>query len=333
MPGASSRADLPGLRRVWIAGLALFAVMLLGLQIWWVGPAAVASTLAQLDPLAAAFSLLAIVLGALVSGTNAWWLAMRSEGVGYGRFLSHYWTGWSVGLILPGQVGDALTISLLLRQQQIPLSRSLAGLGIDKLLSLLVALAAVCALPVVFTDSAVGTAAIGLIAALVAMLFALAAAERWLAARVALISGRLLKHAVDAMLHAGQLLRVRPGVVVANLLLSLLKLGLTGLSYWYALQAMGQPMAWAQWPAVTLCAAAAGLVAYVPVSLNGIGTVELTGIALFGALGLPAAAILGSYLWLRFATLFAAFLPVLVMLAVARLRQTRRRPDHGPDPP
>ena len=74
----------------------------------------------------------------------------------------------------------------------------------------------------------------------------------------------------------------------------------------------------AELPAITLCAASAGLVAYLPLSLNGIGTVELTGLTLFGALGLPPEKILAAYLWLRVATLAATFVPLLVLLLPMR---------------
>ncbi len=99
------------------------------------------------------------------------------------------------------------------------------------------------------------------------------------------------------------------------------------MSYWYALQAMGQPLTLAELPAITLCAASAGLVAYLPLSLNGIGTVELTGLTLFGALGLPPEKILAAYLWLRVATLIAAFVPAASFHIIGRLCTLSRRPS------
>lgn len=294
--------------------LAAVATGLLAAQIAWVGPAAVASSLGGADPLRLALALLVILTGALLSAANAWWMAGRDEGIDLRAFLPHYWTGWAVGLLLPGQVGDTLTLSLLLRQHRVPLQRSLGGLGIDKLVSLLVSLAAVCALPLVYATGSNSVIALTLLGACLLALAVLAALDRRIAALAARLPHAALRGAAGALAHAASLLRHRPLRVAGNLVLSLLKLALTGSAYALALAAVGAEVPLAAWASITLCATAAGLIAYLPISLNGIGTVELTGLALFGALGFAPAAVLSAYLCLRLLTLLAALAPLAMLL-------------------
>jgi hypothetical protein len=56
------------------------------------------------------------------------------------------------------------------------------------------------------------------------------------------------------------------------------------------------------------------LVAYLPVSFNGIGTVELAGVALFGTVGVPAAAVFSGYMALRAMVLVIAWVPAGLFL-------------------
>jgi uncharacterized membrane protein YbhN (UPF0104 family) len=107
-----------------------------------------------------------------------------------------------------------------------------------------------------------------------------------------------------------------PGAIALNAMLSLIKIGLTGSAYWTMFAALGydhQPI----WPIVSY-ATLAGLVAYLPISFNGYGTVEAAGLMLFGQLGIPAAIVLAAYLGLRLLVLALAWLPSLLFLLFAR---------------
>ena len=59
------------------------------------------------------------------------------------------------------------------------------------------------------------------------------------------------------------------------------------------------------------------LVAYIPVSFNGLGTVEITGILLFSLLGLGEELVLSSYLVLRATVMLIAWMPSLLILALS----------------
>ena len=66
-------------------------------------------------------------------------------------------------------------------------------------------------------------------------------------------------------------------------------------------------------PLVSACA----LVAYVPVSFNGIGTVEMAGVFVFGHLGIPGAGVLAAILCLRLIVIALAWIPASLWLARA----------------
>jgi len=82
---------------------------------------------------------------------------------------------------------------------------------------------------------------------------------------------------------------------------------LTGLSYWLVLHAI-DPAA-PRFGTTTVISQSAGLIAYLPISFNGIGTVEVSAIALFRSVGLASATVLSAYLVLRATALAAAWGP------------------------
>jgi uncharacterized membrane protein YbhN (UPF0104 family) len=71
---------------------------------------------------------------------------------------------------------------------------------------------------------------------------------------------------------------------------------------------------------ITIISQTAGLIAYVPISFNGLGTVEVSAIALFGAAGVEAAAVVSTYVALRLITMAVAWLPAVAMTVFAPAR-------------
>jgi uncharacterized membrane protein YbhN (UPF0104 family) len=65
---------------------------------------------------------------------------------------------------------------------------------------------------------------------------------------------------------------------------------------------------------VAVTANSAGLVAYIPISANGVGTVEAGGLYLFGLHGIAAPIVIATYLALRFANLALAWIGAALVL-------------------
>jgi len=76
-------------------------------------------------------------------------------------------------------------------------------------------------------------------------------------------------------------------------------------------------------PNVTIVAISSGLVAYLPLSANGIGTVEMAGAGLFGEIGVSLPVVLSMYVLLRLANILLAWVPAaLLMPDLLRHRRT-----------
>lgn len=295
-----------------VASLALLAAL-----VWWVDPAALAAHIATLRGphwLAAAG---AIAAATLLGAANLHLLLREHSGRPLREFLPVYWTAWAVGLVAPGQVGDLATVSALLHRKGIDWRGTLGRSLVDKVVSLLVMLAFTAAAGVMLGRHWSWRLEPGVILAMlvVAALTALALALLSRSAR-----GRAL------MQHAGEVggaflatVRARPGLVLLNAALTVVKIGLVGTAYWLVFRALGQ--AQVGWIDAIALSTAAGLLAYLPISLNGIGPVEAAGVVLFGVLGVAPGTVVAAYLVLRATVLLLAWIPAALLLAARPQRQ------------
>ena len=114
-------------------------------------------------------------------------------------------------------------------------------------------------------------------------------------------------------------------LLLRNATLTLAKMALTGLAYFVVLR---DTVAEApSYLTITAIAHGAGLVAYLPISFNGLGTVEVSAIGLFAILGVSADGVLAAYLILRVLTLILAWVPALLCPPASRHDRTHVRQD------
>ncbi len=227
-------------------------------------------------------------------------------------FLPLYWTAWAVGLVFPGQVGDMASITVGLRRHGLAPAVTLGRSMADKLVSLL--------LMVVFALWAVRQHLSPLLMGAFALCTVLGAMLLLVLLRH---GGRLARHRIveflrKAMLEALLVWRRFPGRIAINAALTVLKICLSGLAYWCMFQAFGFHAAPA-WDVITLVAVSS-LVAYIPISFNGVGTAEAAGVALFSTVGVTPPSVLASYLVLRAIGLCLAWIPAGAWLLLARRR-------------
>lgn len=284
-----------------------FGVVLLGALFYYVNPVSVLPFLKQIQPIWILATSGVIVLATLLGAANLYLLFGDNGNLKFGEFLPLYWTSWAVGLVVPGQVGDLASITTLLHRRghvwQVVLSRSL----LDKLISSVVLL---------------GIALIGIakwMAVDVLAWFFLALLLSGIAAVYFVIQFReLWKHSTRLVARALRFLDAQvqqvwefcyrfPQRVAINMVLTMVKTGLIGMSYWTVFRALG----YADIPLLQVIplVAASSLVAYLPVSFNGIGTVEVAGLILFSSLKIADSAVLTAYLLLRVNVMLLAWLP------------------------
>lgn len=291
---------------------------LLGALLYWATPSAVAAALASIDPIAWLFAALAILAGTLVGALNLHLLLRDHSRQRFGRFLGSYWIAWAFGLVVPGQVGDMATLTLALKRQGIDWRGTLGRSLVDKSVTLCIMLAfALVALGQVSTrlethlswDAPAPALILGASLIIVAILIAVA----WLRRKAQAVHDNV-RRVADAFTG---ILRRRPDLLAINVALTVVKTLLIGAAYWLALNSLGQePIEY--WPATTV-SMAGGLVAYLPISLNGIGAVEAAGAALFGAYGVAPSTVVTAYLLLRITVMALAWFPAgLIVLASRR---------------
>lgn len=288
----------------------LFGVILLGALFYYVNPVSVLPFLKQIQPVWILATSGVIVIATLIGATNLYLLFGDNRNLKFGEFLPLYWTSWAVGLVVPGQVGDLASITTLLHRRghvwQVVLSRSL----LDKLISSVVLL----------TIALIGIArwvAVDILVWFVLALLASGIAGIYLAIRLRKYAKRRVGLAARALRFLDSLWQQiwecctrLPQRVAMNFFLTVAKTGLIGASYWTVFRALG----YSDIPLLQVIplVAASSLVAYLPISFNGIGTVEAAGLILFSSLKIADPAILTAYLLLRANVMILAWLPAVV---------------------
>jgi uncharacterized membrane protein YbhN (UPF0104 family) len=225
-------------------------------------------------------------------------------------FLPVYWTAWAVGLVFPGQVGDMASLTVMLQRHGLPPALILGRSMADKLVSLLLMIGlALWALRQRLSAPLFAAIICGAVVAAVLL--------QWLLRT----KGPLARHRITIFIHKtlSEALLVwqrYPVRIACNALLTIIKICFIGLAYWVMFRAFGFHQAPA-WDVITLVAVSS-LVAYIPISFNGIGTAEVAGVALFAGVGVAPPAVLASYLVLRAIGLTLAWIPAGTWLLLAR---------------
>jgi uncharacterized membrane protein YbhN (UPF0104 family) len=291
-------------RRIWwkTALLSIVGLGILGILIAWANPARVVAVMRSADAAWIGLAVLAIIGATIIGAVNSFFMTVQNAELTFPSFLGAYWCSWGLGQLVPGQVGDVIGISLYLRRRGISLPSAVGRLGVDKLISLFAFLVVSGGLLIVYDAPAPRLAgALGLCAACV-MLIAYSVSLRWNISSTT--DGGFVAKIVRVLVEAHAAMKNRPVVVAINLLLTIFKLFLVGVCYWATFRAFhffGLKLFDA-----TITANSAGLVAYVPISANGLGTVEATATYLFDFLGIAPPIIIAAYLTIRIAGLTLA---------------------------
>jgi uncharacterized membrane protein YbhN (UPF0104 family) len=127
---------------------------------------------------------------------------------------------------------------------------------------------------------------------------------------------KILKFTSNTLKEIANTVLNYPLRVIANFMITFFKIVLIGTAYWLMFKALGHADI-SLWEVIPLVAASS-LVAYLPISLNGIGTVEITGILLFSYIGLPETTVLTTFLSMRLIVFLLAWLPASLILLIAR---------------
>ena len=263
------------------------AALITGL-VWYAGPANLLRTLASLNPAIAMACALAIVIFFLLGSVNVWWLLRCRHAIRYVTFLRGYAYGFSLGLLSPGQIGD-VTLVLFLRNGGVPVSKSGAAYTMDKFITLFV-LSLVAAFGLLrYRLISVGHFLVGV------TILASAAGVSWLLIARSR-SGNRLFTAIQKIAREIAEYRFHLITILSNVLLTGLKWLVLCASYYLAFLAFGTSI---PWPDIGVVPVMSTLVGYIPISVAGIGTVEVSAVMLFKMLGVAESIVISAYLFLR----------------------------------
>lgn len=292
-------------------------LLLLGALIAWLTPRALLGELQSLTPAWILAAIAVIAVATMIAALALFLLIGRDQALSFRRFIGAYWTAWGVGLVVPGQVGDLATLTLLLQRRGLHWPTSLGRSLLDKAISLVV-LGGFAAVELRAWWPAIRPSAAGI--AMILAGIAVVALVAWLAIRRAMCGnasgGRLVQGVCATAREMSESALQHPGRTAANFALTILKFALIVFAYWCVFRALGEEQL--DYSRALPLVATSALVAYIPVSFNGLGTVELAGIALFGGIGIEKSAVLSAYLLLRVMVLAIAWLPLLAAAAFKR---------------
>ena len=251
-----------------------------------------------------------ILCSTIIGGYNLYILLDRYEDISFYRFIRGYWVAWAVGLVVPGQVGDVASISIWLKHHGF---QWYAGIGctlLDKFISLIW----MCGLGLsgfvlYFSASYEDGYVISLVIsgiAFVLLLLLLLLFFRWHG------NSKYDSAVIQTLQVITATIRHHKKQVIYNFIFTGIKVFLIGAAFWSAFFSMGY-----HGLDITILiplVAASSLVAYIPISLNGMGTVELAALGLFSVLDVPNAAILSVFLTMRITVLLLAWVPVSLFM-------------------
>lgn len=259
-------------------------------------------------------SALAIIVATFLGATNVHLFVNRDGRLPFRHFLPIYWLAWAMSLVVPGQIGDIASISIMLRRRGMPWHASLGRTLLDKaitfVLMLLLGLGGL--LSILAPEDLRLYELLWLLVGL-ACLGAILYAVRHRIARAGLpYLDRVIELVQRTVRESGEVIRLHSLRVALNMVLTAIRIALIGGSYWCMFVALGSSLN--SLLQVVAIVAASSLVAYVPISFNGLGTVELAGIVLFGELGIAGTTVLSAYLALRFLVFALAWIPTALWL-------------------
>lgn len=293
--------------------MALIGICILAAALYWVGSGAVLDAIKRCSPAAIAAAAVAIVTATMLGAWNVYRIAGLRSTMTFLQFLPVFWRSWAVGITLPGQVADMLTTLWQLKGRSGDLNFVAGRLLADKAITLGLILGLASLVPAIIGKATL-LACVLMLAALGIGAAAALTLVVWYSRRPGFLADRRWGARVLPVLAAAN---VPARVAASNTAVTVAKLMATGFAYWVVLGSLD-----ANTPgfvATTAISQSAGLIAYLPISFNGLGTVEVSAVAMFRALGLESAAVLSAYLILRATALAAAWLPVAVL---ARAKST-----------
>lgn len=284
----------------------LFSVSILLILVWYVDIRELTSQLGNIDPLWLGIATIVLCLSVMLGGFNLYFILGIDQKIGFFPYLKIFWFSWAVAQFIPAQIGDILSMSTLLKRQGLDLHAVVSRVLIDKFISLIVVgiyggmgliiiispklpIPLLVFFPVLFL----------LIALIVIVLFFLRSFKQ---VRFPLI--RHLAEIVDKFLVFFQRY---PEYVIINLLLTMVKIAAMSFTIWLLFYGLGVSNVGILDVIMLNCIVL--MVGLIPVSVNGLGTMEAAAVILFATLGVGNTDTAAAFILYRILAIVLSCLP------------------------
>lgn len=266
--------------------------ILIGYLLFMIGPTSILDVLTKINLSLVLIVEVLLMIVFLLGATNVWLLLNPVSKIPFSSFIQSYMYSWSIGLITPGQIGDA-SITLLLKRKGIQIRYSSVAYFLDKCISLGI-LFFICWYGFCyFIPGYDNTWLLGL----PFIVFLLIIFSNLL--KKIQFNNLLLNQFKKWLTTCNNDLRSyndHPFSIIMNIIITAIKWFLISYIYYLAFCSFDTKI---YWPEVGIIPLLSTVVGYLPISVAGIGTVEVTAVYLFGLIGVAKATVLSVYIVLR----------------------------------
>jgi len=246
-----------------------------------------------------------VILGAL----NSWIILRTLHVLPFSIFLKTYIYSWIAGLISPGQAGDASLI-IFLKKYDIPLRRTGIAYTTDKVITLAVFFFIGWYGSYILIPELKGIW-FPLITLILLSFFFIFILIKFFPFHIPFVIK--FREKLNEILTEFYIIKTKWQILLLNILLTIVKWLVLSLCYFAAFLCFNQHV---KFPEIGIIPILSTLVGYIPVSVGGIGTVELTATHLFSKVGVEQSAVLSAYLLLR----VLQYLLAIIVLAILSMK-------------
>jgi len=267
--------------------------------------------------LAISYQYASIFLGAF----NQYILFTAFSNLPFKSYLTAYVKAYAFGLLLPSQIGDA-SIAFFLKSEGLYYSQTLSVYILDKFLTFILYVIILF----LFLGNIMGYSKIVSFSSIISLGLSLSIMF-YIIVRltssfpVSWRENRLMRFVHNLSVQLFFFTKHHPFLLLINFFLTCLKLGLVMLCYHAMITSLNYSLSiWR----VGQTAIASGIVGYIPVSIQGLGTVEAMALLNFKTLGVSPADVLACYLVLRSNNYVAVCLAYAATFIAKRNKSTER---------
>jgi uncharacterized protein (TIRG00374 family) len=270
-----------------------FSLILITALLYSIGLAPIIKTFASIKLFEAFLAFISHVLIFVFGAINIWLLLEKFKNINFSEYFKYYTYAWAISLISPSHAGD-VSLLYFLKKKGIPYSVSGTCYSIDKFISFnFFLIISFYGLKILLPNVgfAIPTASLtGIYILFFLFLYFILKTE---------VKNKYLLVFKSRLLDTSERLseiKSKSSALLINFLITVIKWLCVCLGYWAAFKAFGYDLPIEMAGVIPIMST---MVGYIPITLGGIGTVELSAVYLFSLIGVPAETVLSVYIMLR----------------------------------